>query len=106
MPRASLGEGSAVSISYIQAVDLKEHLPCYSPELTFLRAEMSTRHLLPLALIRYALYGQEQEHGLRLDLEKQVFLDAIPEHDEMEGILQKAASEIAQYLGSLASRIL
>lgn len=88
------------SREYIHAIDLKGHVPT-SHALAFLWAEMSTRYLLPFARIRYALYGQEQEQGLRLDVDKQVFLDSIPDHQEMDAILHKVAPEIVRYLGSV-----
>jgi hypothetical protein len=66
--------------------------------LEFLRAEMSAKYDIPFALIRYALDGKEQESGLRLDLDKQVFLDHF-ENAEMEEAAQKAAPLIVEFLG-------
>lgn len=65
----------------------------------FIRAEMTTKYDLPLALIRYAIQGQEQENGLRLDLDKRVFLDHL-EDEEKNKVLDKAAPEIVEVVGS------
>jgi hypothetical protein len=38
-------------------------------------------------LVRYSLWGKEQEYGLRLDLDKKIFLDHLPE-PELDKIAQ------------------
>ncbi len=58
------------------------------------------RYRSPLALIKYSLEGAVQEYGLRLDLDKRVFLDHF-EDEERERTLRKAAPEIVRYLGSV-----
>ena len=69
--------------------------------IAFLRAELSTKYDLPFALIRYALDGQEQADGLRLDLDKQVFLDRPFADEEKNKVLDRAAEEIVEFLGSI-----
>ncbi len=66
----------------IKTIDLEEVVKPALPWLSFLRAEWwddSSRFVL----IRYSLKGKEQELGLRLDLDKRVFLDHLddPELD-------------------------
>lgn len=67
--------------------------------ITFLRAEMSEKYQLPFALIRYSLGGKEQEYGIRLDLDKRVFIDHLQD-ERCEKFLEKAAPKIAEFLGA------
>ena len=81
----------------MQAVDLKGHVPG-DATIEFLRAELPPEEYgLPFALIRYSLQGKEQDFGLRLDLDKQVFLDHLEDGDEEETI-KKAAPRIVEFL--------
>src|SRR5262249_58310486 len=60
----------------IKSIDLKDVVKEAVPWFSFLRAEWwddSSRFVL----IRYSLEGKEQELGLRLDLDKRIFLDHI-----------------------------
>jgi hypothetical protein len=59
----------------------------------FLRAEAPSEPS-PFALVRYAIAGEEQSMGLRLDMDKTVFLDQ-PEGEASRESLQRAAFEIA-----------
>jgi hypothetical protein len=59
----------------------------------FLRAEVPSQPS-PFALVRYAIGSEEQALGLRLDMDKRVFLDQ-PEGGESGESWQRAASEIA-----------
>lgn len=61
----------------------------------FLRADLSAKNS-PFAVIHYAYDGEEQKLGLRLDLDKLVFLDH-PEDIDPE-IANLAAKKIAKYL--------
>ena len=80
-----------------QRVDLQG---CVDGEpITFLRAEMSKEYQLPFALIRYSLHGEEQEYGIRLDLDKRVFIDHLQD-EQCEEFLEKAAPKIAEFLGA------
>ena len=54
----------------------------------------------PLALIQYAVNGQEQRYGLRLDIDKGVFLDSSGDQEVDNAILPLAARLIVQYLRS------
>ena len=54
----------------------------------------------PLALIQYAVNGQEQRLGLRLDIDKGVFLDSPGDQEMDNAILSPAARLIVQYLRS------
>src|SRR5712691_4356617 len=71
-----------------------------SSAICFLAAEVFTEPRLPFALVRYSLRGEEQEYRLRLDLDKQVFLDHLDE-EQLEIVIQKAAPEIIQYLAGV-----
>jgi hypothetical protein len=84
----------------IRIVDLKDRI-LGKPPIAFLRVEMPTKYHLPLVRVRCALDGAEQDHGLRLDLDKRSFLDRVPHHKETDDILQEAAPKIAEYLGSV-----
>ncbi len=55
-------------------IDLTEKFPP-AHTLTFLRALIPSTLDSPIALIMYALEGEEQELGIRLDLNKQNFID-------------------------------
>ena len=41
----------------------------------FIEAAMSAKHDIPLAVVCYTLNGQKQQTSLRLDLDKQGFID-------------------------------
>jgi len=82
----------------IREIDLRGRIGG-NAAIKFLRAEVSKEHRLPFALIRYSLYGKEQDLGLRLDLDKRVFIDHLPD-EENEGILERAAPKIVEILGA------
>src|SRR5262249_5425876 len=60
---------------YFQSIDLRGHVPVLA-SIEFLSAEMPIGLTGPLALIQYAVNGQPQRLGLRLDIDKGVFLDS------------------------------
>ena len=62
--------------------------------LEFLRAEVPNIEDPPVALIRYRLHGKEPETGLRLDLDKQTFLDHFDEKSDQEEVLLRAAPKL------------
>jgi hypothetical protein len=62
----------------------------------FKRAEVPQIEDPVFALIRYARNGNEPEIGLRLDLDKQVFLDHFEEGSPQERVLLDAAPRILQ----------
>jgi len=49
-------------------------------------------------LVQISIHGAEQEFGLRLDLQKQVFLDPLEESAVSESALERAAPDIVQFL--------
>lgn len=51
----------------------------------------------PLALVQVAIRGVEQDLGLRMDIQKQVFLDTV-ERVESETLLERAAPDIVRFL--------
>jgi hypothetical protein len=51
----------------------------------------------PFALIRYSIDGQEPRYGLRLDLDKQVFLDYLGD-SEKDAVIARAAPKIVAFL--------
>ena len=65
----------------------------------FLFAELPDAHPLPFAVVYYMEEGERQVLGLRLDLDKKVFLDHFDEVKK-EKILQRAAPDIVSYLGN------
>ncbi len=68
-----------------------------SAGIEFLRAEMPAGVRSSLALIRYKQYGQEMQYGVRLDLDKRVFLDHFEDAAE-EDVLQHAAPRIVSIM--------
>jgi hypothetical protein len=83
----------------IKAINLEGVVPS-SGSIEFLRAEVPLWDRTPFALIRYALGGVEQDHGLRLDLGKQIFVDHFDDA-EKERVLSEAVPIISGYLGSV-----
>jgi hypothetical protein len=68
----------------------------------FLRAEVPVGdYWAPFAVVRYSLRGEEQEYGLRLDLDKEAFLDHFDD-EAREAVLQQAAPEISDFLSQTA----
>ncbi len=83
----------------IRTVDLKGNVTNDNTGIEILRAELSPEGG-PFAVVRYAIDGKEQTLGLRLDLDKGVFLD------ELEGVdKQKAKAVIAEIITCIASGI-
>ena len=81
----------------IRTVDLKGYVTNDNTGIEILRAELSPEGG-SFAVVRYAIDGKEQPLGLRLDLDKGVFLD------EFEGIdKQKAEVIIAEITTCIAS---
>lgn len=81
----------------IRTIDLKGRIPG-GASIEFLRVETPvTEHDVPFALIRYALEGVEQEYGLRMDLDKRVFIDHF-EGEAKEEVIQRAAPKIVEFL--------
>lgn len=84
----------------IRAIDLKGRVPS-GASIEFLRAEVPVgQHYSPFALVRYTLKGIEQDLGLRLDMDKIVFLDHF-EDEEKEDLIRKAAPKIVELVGAV-----
>lgn len=90
-----------------RTINLKGHVPG-NDSVKFLCAEISAEYYMPFAIIRYSLQGEEQEDGLRLDLDKQVFLDDHFEDkekkkllEENKELLKEAAPKIVEFLGEV-----
>ncbi len=64
----------------------------------FLEAELSGKYDLPFAVIWYSFQGNKQSEGLRLDLDKEVFLDHPFVDLEKKRIMETAAREITKFL--------
>ena len=79
----------------LRKIDLRGRIPRIGP-IDFLEAEVP---FVPFALIRYSLKGIQQEYGLRLDLDKQVFIDHLDDV-ERENDLKSAAGKIVEYLSA------
>jgi hypothetical protein len=83
----------------VRAIDLKGYIP-NGASIEFLRAEVAVgEYRVPVALIRYALQGVEQDLGLRLDMDKRAFIDHFDE-EELEQAAQKAIPKIVEVVGS------
>ncbi len=80
-------------------IDLDRKIPG-GASIEFLRVEKPVGKYshAPFVLVRYSLAGEEQEYGLRLDLDKQVFLDHFDDNQEKEEVIQKAAPKIIEVL--------
>ena len=68
-------------------------------DVQFLQAVVFETPCLPLAIVNYSVRGRTEEYGLRLDLDKQVFLDHFPDA-ESEAIASAAAPAIVDFLGT------
>lgn len=79
-------------------VPLKETIPS-SPSIVFLSAEVPETES-PFAMVWYSLKGRAQEYALRLDLDKQVFLDHL-DNNEDDRFVQQSAKKIADYVGHI-----
>lgn len=66
----------------------------------FLCAETSNELAFPFAVVRYALEGREAETGLRIDLDKRVFLDHFDDDSQKEAVCRRAAPELASLIAS------
>lgn len=64
----------------------------------FLEAELSEKYDIPFAIIWYSFQGIKQPEGLRLDLDKELFLDNPFDDIEKKKVLHKAAREITDFL--------
>lgn len=53
----------------------------------------------PFVVIKYELWGRAQELGLRLDLDKQVFLDSLDDPDLNESLFS-AAQEVCELVAA------
>lgn len=69
-----------------------------------LRAEMRTDVASFLALIRYSEHGMEPQYGIRLDLDKKVFIDHL-EDVQQEQVMQQAAPKLAAILNDVRREI-
>ena len=72
-------------------------------DVEFLEAVLFETPRLPFAIVHYAVQGSLEEMGLRLDLDKQVFLDHF-EDARNEALASAAAPEIVGFLGSSGER--
>jgi hypothetical protein len=86
-------------IMEVRAIDLKGQIP-NGASIEFIRAEVAIgQYRSPFALVRYALQGVEQDLGLRLDMDKEAFIDHFDD-DELESAIQNAAPKIADVVGA------
>ena len=86
-------------------IDLKDRIEG-GESIEFLRAETSATMNTPFVIVWYALDGKEQDLGLRLDLDKQVFLDQDvfddPRRDTfVEGAAPVISGVVGDYLASI-----
>ncbi len=85
----------------VRTIDLKGRISLPNDAgIEFLRAEMALAHLnVSFAIVRCALHGVEQEYGLRLDLDKRVFLDHFEDDEKLEEAAQNALPKIIEVGG-------
>jgi hypothetical protein len=81
-----------------ETVDLSHLDPGHA--IKFTQAEVSTKCRSPLVLIRYSVDGELQELGLRLDLDKGIFLDLPCINLEQAKAAQNFAPTLASYIGT------
>lgn len=77
-----------------RSIPLKGKVPS-SKSIEFLRAEICETYRLPLARVLYIYGGQES--GIRLDLDKKVFIDHMDDEQDEE-FIQGVAPVIARVL--------
>ena len=77
--------------------DLPERISSGSDEIRFLRIIRFEYPASPLSIVQYEREGEEQEYGLRLDLDKFAFLDHYAGNIEIE---RSAAAEIVDFLAN------
>jgi len=65
---------------------------------TFVKATVFDNPPLPFAIVNYEVAGQLQENGLRMDLDKRVFLDDF-EDPAIQEILSSSALRVAMAIG-------
>jgi hypothetical protein len=73
----------------------------YGGNLGFFEAVLFETPRLPFAIVHYTQGGITQSEGLRLDLDKQVFLDHFKDARNEE-LASAAAPEIVNFLGTRA----
>jgi hypothetical protein len=79
----------------VLTIDLRGKVP-EGASIQFLTAEVPEIEDPPVALIRYTLAGEQPPAGLRLDLNKRVFLDHFAEGSPQEKILKRATPRILE----------
>ena len=91
----------------IKSIDISEKLPPVG-SVRFLRAEWKTPGAR-FVLVWYAINGREQPLALRLDLDKQVFLDDLPPLPDagyrVGAVVSYIVSEVAAYRRALREAI-
>ena len=83
-----------------RSISLKGKVPS-GKSIEFLRAEICETYRLPLARVLYSMRGLE--NGIRLDLDKKVFIDHMDD-DQDEEFIQGVAPEIARVLATEVER--
>ncbi len=86
-------------MSNIQTISLKGHIPS-GASIEFLGADILTMRYTSLIRVWYACNGVKQDGCLRLNADKQVFLDHF-EDTQTEAFCEKAAPKIVEYLGNI-----
>jgi len=84
-------------------VALKERIPNIGPvrlleaTIVTVKTPQGKVRRLPFAVVSYTVEGQKQEYGLRLDMDKRIFIDHF-DNEWIEQGVQKAAPEIVGLL--------
>lgn len=69
----------------------------------FLSADVSATATAPLVIVHLAIAGQPQRLGVRLDLDKQVFLDHLANADEDQALEESAPMVASTVIGALSA---
>lgn len=88
--------------SFFESIDLETVFP--PGPIVFTHAEISTKYKSPLALIRYKIEGDMQNNGLRLDLDKKVFLDLPCINPDYRQIAVERAEDISIFISNKLKR--
>lgn len=81
-------------------IDLRDQVPSAGP-IEFLSADVSAAANTPFAVIHYADAGKKQPFGLRLDLDKRVFLDHLDDPEKEEALCSSASAVVSVVVASV-----
>lgn len=86
-----------------QRIELKDQVPSQSG-IQFLYAEVAAASTGPLAIVHYADEGNEQPLGLRLDMDKKVFIDRLDDREKDDAVSSGASIVASVIFGAVRGR--